>query len=437
MQIGKNMPAEVAFGEEFMYEINTKALACAGDIVVTDIVPEGAAYVRSEPPAQVDGNRLTWRISEMDAGQAQTLKVWVKAQREGTLASCATVHALPRACGSTKVGRAQIAIAKTGPETAILGSDFSYNIVVSNKGTSMARSVVVTDELPEGLTNPNGRRLSFNVGDLGPGQSKQIAVPVKAAARGRHCNVAKVTTANAGEANAEACTTVLQPGLKLVKTGTKEQFLSRVAKYDIVVSNTGDTTLNGVTVTDTAPAATTIVAAPGATVTGKTATWNVGSLRPKEEKAFTISLTTGQAGNHCNSAVAATTEGLRQTAEACTLWSGIGAVLLEVVDDPDPIIVGDETTYTIRVTNQGTANLNNVKTSFVCDAETQPTTASAGTVSGQAVTFPTVRTLPPKQSFTYTVKVKGVKAGDSRNRVTITSDEIPKPVVEEESTTVY
>ena len=66
---------------------------------------------------------------------------------------------------------------------------------------------------------------------------------------------------NVGKANAEACTTVLVPGLKVVKTGTKEQFLTRTATYEIRVSNTGDTTLTGVVVTDTAPEGTTVTGA--------------------------------------------------------------------------------------------------------------------------------------------------------------------------------
>jgi uncharacterized repeat protein (TIGR01451 family) len=434
----KVMPAEAALGEEFMYVMDLQAVACVADVVVTDIVPEGASYVRSDPPAKVDGRKLIWVFPEMDAGQTRQIKVWIKAEKEGTLASCATVHALPRVCAQTFVGKATIAITKTGPETAILGSDIAYNIVVSNKGTAVARNLVVVDELPDGLVAAGGQsHLSYNLGDLAPGASKTLTVPAKAVKRGKFCNGAAVATANAGEAKAEACTTILQPGLKIVKTGTKEQFLNRVAKYTIVISNTGDTVLKNVVVTDTAPAPTAIVTAPGAVVTANTASWNVGDLGPGQEKSFSINLTSQQAGNHCNSATVACDQGLRATSEACTIWRGLGAVLLEVVDDPDPIKVDDETVYTIRVTNQGTANLHNIKTTADFDVETLPIATSVGQISGQKVTFPVVRELGAKQSFSYTVKVRGVKVGDSHSKVTVVSDEIPRPVVEEESTQVY
>jgi hypothetical protein len=53
------------------------------------------------------------------------------------------------------------------------------------------------------------------------------------------------------------------------------------------------------------------------------------------------------------------------------------------------------------------------------------------------VSFPAVSVITPKQSITYTVTVKGASAGDARNKVALTCDELKSPVTEEESTTVY
>lgn len=39
--------------------------------------------------------------------------------------------------------------------------------------------------------------------------------------------------------------------------------------------------------------------------------------------------------------------------------------------------------------------------------------------------------------MTYTITVKGNKAGDSRNKVVLTAEELTSPVEETESTTVY
>jgi uncharacterized repeat protein (TIGR01451 family) len=429
----KAMPAEAALGSEFMTELTLTAQACAARVVVRDVIPPGTSYVRSEPAAKLEGNELVWSFATMEASETQKIKLWLKAEKEGTLVNCASVRAEPRVCGATFVGKPVLAIEKSGPATALLGADVTYNVVVRNTGSAVARNVVITDPVPQGM---GGQPVTLNVGDLGPGQSRPLAVTFKANQRGKVCNVATANSSNAGQVKAEACTVVQQPGLKVEKSGTKEQILGRNADYEIVVSNTGDTTLNNVVVTDTAPAATTIVAAPGAQTSGNTATWTIPSLAKGEKKSFTLKLTSKTAGNHCNG-VRAAAGNLSDSAQACTVWRGIAAVLLETVDDPDPIQVGETTTYTIRVTNQGFADIHNIKVGMTCDEETVPVSSPQGSVSGKNVTFPNVATLAPKQVITYTVVVKGVKVGDSRNTVTLNADELRTPVVEEESTTVY
>lgn len=429
----KTMPPEATLGGEFAADLNITAQGCAGNVVIRDVIPDNASYVRSEPAATVEGNQLIWKIGNMEAGQNIRAKVWFKAEKEGTIVNCASVSADPRVCAATFVGKPVITIDKTGPATALLGADVTYNFVVKNTGTTIARSVVITDAVPEGLS---GQPVTINVGDLAPGQSKTGSATFKTTRGGKVCNTATANSSNAGKVSDEVCTTVLVPGLKVEKTGTKDQIMGRNADYEIVVSNTGDTTLNNVIVTDTAPVGTSIVNAPGATVAGNKATWTIASLAPGAKQTQSIKLTSQVAGTHCNT-VTASSGSLNDSAQACTVWKGIAAVLLEMVDNPDPIQVGETTTYTIKITNQGFANINNIKVAYMSDAETTPVSSPQGTVAGENVTFPPVATLAPKQVITYTIVVKGVKVGDSRNKVVLNADELRTPVEEEESTTVY
>jgi uncharacterized repeat protein (TIGR01451 family) len=332
-----------------------------------------------------------------------------------------------------------LAITKTGPETAVLGAEVTYNITVRNTGNFLARQIMVKDTLPNGLSHQSGARtLDFPVGDLIPGGSKTIPVTLKTTQRGRICNPATAKGVNTAEVKAEACTLVTQPGIALVKTGDKRQFLGRRANYTITVTNKGDTTLTGVVVTDTAPAATTLVSATGASTAGNTATFNVGDLAAGQSRSFNVVLTSTTPGNHCNGATVRSAQGLTAASEACTVWEGVSALLIEVVDEPDPIQIGEQTTYNIRVTNQGTADDNNIGITATFDAEINPVSAdSNGTVSGKNVTWPAVPRLAPKQAFTYKVVGRGVSAGDHRLKVTMTSSVLSSPVTEEESTRVY
>lgn len=433
--LSKQMPKEASLGQTFEYVLTLNSQDCVDAVVVTDRVPSGASYVKSDPAAEVSGDVLTWRLNQMDAGQTGSIHVWLKADKEGTLASCAMITANPRVCGATMVGKPTLAIEKTGPESAVVGSTIAYNVVVSNKGSAVARDVVVTDPVPQGL---NGNPVSVNVGDLAPGQSKAIPVSFTAPERGRFCNVATAESSNAGKVTAEACTVVLQPGLKITKDGTKEQFLGRNATYQIVVSNTGDTTLTGVVVTDVAPDGTSVVDAGGGAVSGNNITWNVGELAKGDTKTLTVALTSATAGNRCNSVAVATAQGLKDSAQACTLWRGVSALLLEKGDNPDPIQVGEQTTYFVRVTNQGTAPDADVKVVVQFPAELTPVSAdNGGVVQGQTVTFPSVAVLDPKQAFEYHVVAKGVAPGDARVTFVRTSRDIPAPTSAQESTRVY
>lgn len=441
MRMSKRMPTEASLGQEFMYELTAQAAACVANVVITDQVPPGASYVRSEPAAQVQDGNLVWRFPEMAPGDSQTIRVWLRADREGRLASCAIVTADPRLCAETFVGKPVLAITKSGPETAQVGSDVTYNIVVSNTGTAVAREVVVTDTVPEGLSHSSGQReLSFQVGDLNPNQSRSVPLTLRADRRGRVCNTVVAASSNAGRVNAEACTTIVQPGLRIAKTTQDSQLLiNRAATYAIVVSNIGDVPLTDVVVTDTAAPETTISGAEGASASGNTATWNLGQLAPGEQKQLTLRVTSSVPGRFCNTATVATAQGLRESAEACSEWIGVTGVLVEVVDDPDPIQVGETTTFTVRVTNQGrTRDIENLNIRSTFGEQLEPTAASGGgSLQGRTVTWPTIARLAPKQSVTYTIVGRAVKAGDHRMETQVTTSERTVPITELESTTVY
>ena len=74
--------------------------------------------------------------------------------------------------------------------------------------------------------------------------------------------------------------------------------------------------------------------------------------------------------------------------KACTNWKGFPAILLEVIDTEDPLLVGDASTYIIRLTNQGNAPDYNIE--IMADIAAQLTVQSisgetAGRVVGQEV----------------------------------------------------
>lgn len=443
VRMSKTMPPEAALGSEFVAQINLNAAACAGGVIVRDSVPVGASYVKSEPPASVDGDQLLWKIGNLEAGEAKTIKIWFRADKEGTLVNCATVSGEPRVCSGTVVGKPALAITKTGTPEIKIGDSANYTIVVKSVGSAIAKNVVVTDTVPDGMTAAGGQKtIAFNAGDLAPGQSKSFPVSLKGEKRGNFCNIAVATSSNAEKVEAKACTEVVQYLLTITKTtDDKALLIGKVASYTIKVTNPGDRKQTGVVVTDTAAAGTTITEAVGGSIAGGMASWNVGDLDAGASKDLTVKIQSRTPGSFCNTAKVTSAQGLTASAQACSDWEGVTGVLTEMVDDPDPIPTGDITTFTVRVTNQGsTRSIEDlmVKVKIPDELELVPGSATDGaTINGKLITWPTVPSVAPKAVVQHTFKAKGVKTGDARTVMEVTTKVRQNAIEEVESTTVY
>jgi len=425
----------------FLCELLITARTDLRNVVIDQPVPEGLEVIGSSPVAVWRGAFIEWRIPSMSRGETQRILVKFNSKTARPVTLCANVAAECYVCANAKVVQPRIAITKTGPATAILGGNVSYTIVVRNDGDGTARDVVVKDTIPAELQHVDRvPELSFRLGDLAPGQEKMLTVPLVAINSGRALNRARVETSNAGAADASAPTEILRQGLNVTKSGPRMQFFNKRAQYAINVENTGDTVLHDVVVVDRFPAATRLVSAPSARIEGNTVTWTIPTMAPRTRQAFTVYLTSSTAGTHRNTVEVASREGLRKAAAADTLWKGQAALLIEVVDVEDPIMVNDEETYTISVKNQGTEVDQNVRLVATLSPELVPTSASGatrGTVSGQTVTFAPCAVLPAREVITYTVKARAVRTGDARFKVQMTSALLTTPVTEEESTQVY
>jgi hypothetical protein len=138
--------------------------------------------------------------------------------------------------------------------------------------------------------------------------------------------------------------------------------------------------------------------------------------------------------------VAQADRGLEAKAEAAIHVDGIAALMLEVVDLDDPVEVGAETSYEIRVVNQGTAACTGLQIVATVPNEMATRDAegpSTYRIQGQQVIFAPLPKLASHADVLYRVKVRGIKPGDVRFKVQMSCDQLQRPVYEEESTHVY
>ncbi len=449
-QIGikKSAPATAMVNDQFTYNIVVSSLAQvpAKEVVVKDTLPDGIDYVSSQPEAQVSGKTLTWSLGTMAGGSQAAIAVQVKATKTGRFTNCAEVTAAyglsARDCAETVVTAPALALEKECPGEVIICEVIPYTLVVTNKGDGPATNVKINDPLPEGLTTEDGKTsIVIDAGDLGAGQSKKFTVNVKATRPGKFDNKA-TATADRGLTAAATCSTVVrQPVLAVKKTGRNEQYVGRPVVFEITVTNTGDAPARDTILTDAVPAGAEFVSASdgGQSADGKVV-WSLGTLEPKASKKVTITLKANQRGEIRNTATAQAFCA-QASAEAATPIKGIPAVLLEVIDNPDPIEVGSNTTYTIEVTNQGSSEGTNIVIKCTLPPEQEFVSGDGptkGTAEGKVITFAPVPSLEPKAKVTFHVTVKGTKAGDVRFKTTMTTDQTGSvPVEETESTHIY
>jgi len=439
IRMNKTMPAEVSLGSEFMAELRLTAQACAANVVVRDTVPANASYVRSEPAATVSGNQLSWPIGDLESGDTREIKLWLKAEQEGMIVNCASVSADPRTCAATRVVHPAILLTKSAPTEVLICDPIPVTLVVKNSGSSQLTDVKVSDPLPDGLTSDGKSSLAFDAGTLGPGESKEFKFNAMASKTGEFANKATASSTQGVNAEASATTVVREPVLTVACTAPDKRYMGRPFEVTFTVGNKGDTAAAGTVLEVPVPEGLTVQSASnGGQTAGNKISWDLGSLAKDGSQNVSATFVAPNAGTFQFSPTAKGACAKPVTSSCQTLVVGVPAILLEKSDDPDPVGIGETTTYTVKITNQGTADDNNVRVVVTVGAELVPVSATGdGAISGQTVTFPAVPRLAPKEAVTYKVVAKGVKAGDARTHFELTSDMLTSPVTAEESTHVY
>ena len=340
------------------------------------------------------------------------------------------------------VARPGLALTKTLPPEVSLCEPFEAVIAVRNTGNVPLTQVRVTDTLSPGFrTVENRENLLLDAGALDPGRGMEFKFQLKPGGPGRQENRAHAASAEGVTAEATAATLVRAPALALTCTGPREAVAGRPATTCLTVRNTGEATESQVTLTLAVPSgATTEGVSEGGTAAADKIVWQLPALAPGEEQQVCAAFSLAEPGAL---SLTASAQGACSPSVATTcgvLIAGIPAILLEVVDLDDPIEVGSNETYEIRVTNQGSSIGTNVK--VVCMLEDSQEYLSGGgatpmQAAGQTIASEPLPVLEPKAKATWRVVVKARNTGDVRFAVQLFSDQIVRPVEESEATYQY
>ncbi|MCY6958952.1 DUF7507 domain-containing protein [Clostridium brassicae] len=396
-------PYPVVAGEQATYTITVSNAgpSDAQNVTLTDAIP---ACILN-PEFSIDGG--------------VTFNPWVNPYVIGTIAAGATVTILIRgtvdpACIGTITNTARVdsttpdpdptnnettivtpidtsadlSITKTvNPDPVVAGEEAIYTITACNAGPSDAQNVILTDVVPACLLNPEysldggvtwaAWTGSVNLGTIPAGQCVTVLIRgiVDTSCTGTITNTARVdsTTPDPDPTNNE--TTIVTPidtsaDLSITKTVNPNPVVAgEEATYTITVTNAGPSDALDVTLTDVIPAC---ILNPEFSIDGGI-TWNpwvspynIGTIVAGATVTILIRGTVEPSciGTISNTArVDSTTPDPDPTNNETTIVTPIDTLadlFISKIANPDPVVAGEEATYTITACNAGPSDALNV-----------------------------------------------------------------------------
>lgn len=446
LKVNKEYPTNIMVGVPYNYTITVTNLVNVPvtDVIVTEHVPENLKIEKSTPPfSKGKNNAIYWDLGTLDAGEVKEIIVNAVPQNVGEVKYCTTVVANPLLCAKSTIIKPDLKISASSPDEISVCEDFQYKVVVSNTGSGETRDIEVVTDLPAGLTTVDGKRqIVHHIKALCPGESAEFVDTIKPSKTG---NFEYTSVANAEgdlSASSKSFTAVLQPELDVEILGPNLVYLNREAEYTINVKNTGNMEAQNTQLVATIPANMKFVSASngGQPSAGKV-TWNLGTLDANKSDTVKATYSATQIGSGSPQVTAKAVCAKDDSDTVTTASKGIPALLMEVIDKDDPVLVGKNMVYKITITNQGSEVANNVRIN--CELEDNMEFASGSGASSikessaRSVTFSPLSKLQPGDQAVWTVTIKALKTGDVRFKVSMISDELTRYVEETEATRVY
>jgi hypothetical protein len=324
-----------------------------------------------------------------------------------------------------------------------VGEAAAQTVTVTNPGSGVAKDVTIEAIIPDGLEHAKGKKVTMSVGSLSPGESRSVRLALAAVGGGMQNLVVQARGAANLEHGVVSKIKVIAPSLALVAGGPSLRYVDRKAHYSFTVTNNGSAATNNVRVVESLPEGFEFLSADKGGKfdwSNKSVSWFVGRMEPGQSVQLALESKPKKLGSYIHKVKAYAENGPAAESQVETKVDGTAELVMDVVDLDDPVEVGVETGYEIRVRNDGSKSAANV--SIACELPQGVILVEAqGPTSHVAekglLVFKGLKELAPQQTSMYTVRVKGKSAGHLRFQARLTSDASSEPIVAEELTKFY
>jgi hypothetical protein len=439
-------PAAVKLGTPTEYAINVRNTCTipVQKVVVQVRCASGVNVLSTEPKAENNDGVMVWEVGTMLPKQEKRLTMKMMTPTKGEMNCQAWVTFTGSSIMKMQVREPKLLVKAEGPTNKVMvGDPAIFLLTVSNPGDHMAEQVKIAANFTEGLECSRGNKLTYDLGNIAPGETRTLQVPCMTKSGGdQKCEVS-VEGLDGLKANDLIAISVVQPRLELDVAGPKLRYKDRKAVYTVKVTNPGDAPIGNVFLTDVMPNGMKFLTADSGgqhDFATRTVKWFVGEIGPGQSKEVKIEVMAENIGEQVHKFSAVAARGLKAEKEVATAVEGLSAILMELVDLDDPIEVGSDTTYEIKITNTGSIAETDLK--LVCSIPAQLEFKSATGPAqfdqiGTEVVFQPLGKLAPRADVVFKVVCKAKLKGDARFKAQLTTTSLVEPVVKVESTRVY
>lgn len=442
--IHKRAPDEVKVGKPatFVIQVQNVGSAEALAVVVEDRIPVGMRLLDASPTPSVQGDLLTWELGALEPGGERTVTLQLVPEREGELGSVARVTFEAAASVRTISTRPELKITQRAPEQVLIGQQLEIELEVSNPGSGAATGVVMQEDVPEGLEHPKGRQLDNVIGTLAPGEVRRQVLRLRAVAPGQIENHIRLMGDDGLVAEHMVVVQVIAPELSIELEGPSRRFLERQATFNVNLANIGTADATNVEVVAYLDRGFSFVATEyqGQYDPNRHAVyWSLAELPAEGRGSVPLKLLPIEQGERAIRLEAKGDLNVLAQCEKNVSVDTLAELTFSITDDADPIEVGSEATYEIRISNRGSRDDSNVKMQMLLPPglELVSSEAEANTDGRGLIAFSPTVALPAGGDTVHRVRVRGVAPGTHVVKAIVTSAQATVPVTKEESTMVY
>jgi uncharacterized repeat protein (TIGR01451 family) len=445
LEIQKFAPGEIQVGKpaKFVVQVRNVGTQPADGVTIRDEVPHGTRLISTTPAAQDSGGKITWELGKLSPGEDRTVEMQLMPTAEGEVGSVATVSYAAQASVKTRCTMPQLAIRMTAPSKVLVGQEQRIKIELRNPGSGDATGVMLFENVPQNVRHAAGPTLEFEIGTLRAGETRELELVLLADKAGKTVNVLSARADGNLQVQQQVEFEVIAPALAVDVNGPERRYLERPATYEVIVENPGTAPAHDVQIVTKLPKGMRFVRANNLgeyDAASHAVYWSLAELPEGERGTVELTAMPVETGAQTLQVESRASDGLTDQTQRQIVVDGLAAIMFELRDLEDPIEVGGETGYEIRVVNQGTKAATNLQVAVSLPPGMQVVSAEGETqhkAHRGGILFDPIPQLPAKSDTLYRVRVQGMQAGDQRVTVEVRTDDMAQPIRREESTRVF